>query len=261
MRDVGSPGRCHPVAPRRPVTMTVFVIRPVDSQAGAGLDGRWPPVCDRSAMTLMAAIAAPAAAGPSSADLEIPGQGPSPGGNLVSRRKRDRNVSRSTTARSIRPEPITVPRASVAETRNTSRRPSTSVSSAVTVTSTPTGLAARCSSLTTVPTEVCPGGSPSATAATVASSARASSRGVPARERPRCPSVRRCPHRSRRSRSPPAGRPQAPRPDVTAAGGQLSAAYPPGVANKSAASAVIAVSFRSGVAGRVPRTVGDRWGA
>ena len=68
--------------------------------------------------------------------------------------------------------------ASVAETRNASRRPSTSVSSAVTVTSMPTGLAARCSSLITVPTEVCPGGSPSATAATVASSARASSRGV-----------------------------------------------------------------------------------
>ena len=77
------------------------------------------------------------------------------------------------------PEPITVPSASDAVTPNTSRRPSTRVSSAVTVTGIPTGLAARCSRRITVPTEVCPGGRFSRTAATVACSARASSRGVP----------------------------------------------------------------------------------
>ena len=61
---------------------------------------------------------------------------------------------------------------------NISLRPSTSVSSASTMTSAPTGLARRCSSDADVPTEVMPGGRCGAIAATAAASARASSRGV-----------------------------------------------------------------------------------
>ena len=41
----------------------------------------------------------------------------------------------------------------------------------------------------------------------------------------------------------------------------MSAAYPPGAANKSAASSVIAVSFDPEWRGGLPRAVGDRWGA
>ena len=61
---------------------------------------------------------------------------------------------------------------------NISLRPSTSVSSASTMTSAPTGLARRCSSDADVPTEVMPEGRCGAIAATAAASARASSRGV-----------------------------------------------------------------------------------
>src|ERR1700733_566461 len=61
---------------------------------------------------------------------------------------------------------------------NTSRLPSTSVSSASTTTSAPSGLALRCSRLTAVPTVVSPSVRFGATAATVAASASASSRGV-----------------------------------------------------------------------------------
>src|SRR5580693_644632 len=75
-----------------------------------------------------------------------------------------------------------VPAASVPAGRamnpNTSRLPSTSVSSASTTISDPSGLALRCSSLTAVPTVVRPSASCGATAATVAASASASSRGV-----------------------------------------------------------------------------------
>src|ERR1700735_223430 len=104
---------------------------------------------------------------------------------------RARKRAPSTTTRSTVPAPTTTsaskssasePAASAPAGRamnpNTSRLPSTSVSSASTTTSAPSGLALRCSRLTAVPTVVSPSVRFGATAATVAASASASSRGV-----------------------------------------------------------------------------------
>src|SRR6266511_1218531 len=91
---------------------------------------------------------------------------------------RSTNRCRSTSARSTRPSATTsVP--SWTETSNVSRRPSTLDSRASATTVRPTGVAARWSSSTRVPTVVAPGGSFEAVAATVAASARASTLGVP----------------------------------------------------------------------------------
>src|SRR5580700_2243353 len=91
------------------------------------------------------------------------------------------NRARSSTTRSTVPAPITTS-SSVSAARamklKTSRCPSTSVSSASTSISAPSGLARRCSRATEVPTEVSPAASCGSTAATVAASASASSRGV-----------------------------------------------------------------------------------
>ena len=94
------------------------------------------------------------------------------------RQTRDMNFSASTTTRVTSPAPTTRPPSTWrAETVKRCSRPSTYAVVAVTSSTAPTGLAARCSSVIRVPTLVPPSGSAASIAAQVAASHHASSRG------------------------------------------------------------------------------------
>src|SRR5439155_22619182 len=97
-----------------------------------------------------------------------------PGGQCAFSMKR----SRLTTTRTTRPA-LTRPRLLVTENVNVSRRPSTRSTVASAFTVSPTGVGIRWSSWTRMPTVVIPGSRWSRIAATVASSTRPTSLGVP----------------------------------------------------------------------------------
>src|SRR5512139_262934 len=103
---------------------------------------------------------------------------------------RARKRSRSTTTRVTCPLATSAPSASAAATSNRSSRPSTWTSSAVTSTLPPSDVARVCSSWTRVPTLVRPGPRRSPSAATVAASHQASSRGVASTSRSPLPMER-----------------------------------------------------------------------
>jgi hypothetical protein len=88
------------------------------------------------------------------------------------------NFPASTTTRVTSPLPTSFAPCRAATVKRT-RRPSAYDEEAVTVTSAPTALAARCSRVTRVPTLVLPAGSVGSIAAQVTASHQASSRGVP----------------------------------------------------------------------------------
>ena len=132
---------------------------------------------------------------------------PTPGVELLAScyPSRPRKRDRSTTTRVTSPEPTSLP-ASVAATVKRTSRPSTWATEAVTATSRPTGLGARCSSVTRVPTLVVGPGQPVGQAAQVVASHQASRRGVPSTGRSPDPTRRRC-RRRRRVKRLPGGEP------------------------------------------------------